>query len=793
MTFDPKFLVRLSGVIVLLALGGATRGAESEAAQAMSMAAHAVSETEGGHVARNSGQQWRTQFDGRGFSIEPDAGAWTWGLELTRYGFSGAALALDGDSPNTRASGSSLSYTWDETLEEWYRNDGRGLEHGYTVIEPPPRGDDPAAPLEFELAVRGGLTPVIDADGLGARFVDDEGATRVTYAGLLVQDATGRSVPARMERSPGGLSLSVDARDARYPLTVDPIAQQAYIKASNTDPGDQFGWSVSMSGDTLVVGAKVEDGGATGVNGNQTNGSLDSGAAYVFVRTGTTWSQQAYLKASNTGDGHQFGYSVGISGDTIVVGAPYVPSGTNSSFKDGGAAYVFVRSGSTWSQQAYLEASNTEQNDRFGAAVSISGETIVVGADGEDGNSPGVNGNAADNSLVNSGAAYVYVRNGTTWSEQAYLKASHPDSFDRFGWAVAVSGDVVVVGSPFESSAAVGVDGDGSNNGSYWSGAAFVFARSGTTWTQQAYLKAPNAGFYDVFGRSVAVSGERVVIGAPFEDSGASGVDGDGNDDGVEESGAAYVFARSGTTWSPAAYLKSAQPAKDHLFGHAVAVDGETVAVGPPYDAAGGGSVYVYTPGVVSWIQQARLSPPPTPPAQQFGWSVSVSEESVAVGSPGDRSSATGVDGDPYDIGALNSGAARVFSVPCGATTTYGTGCTGSGGFVPTLAAGGCATLGGTLQLAIEDGPGGAPIALFVGSSATSVPIGGGCSLLVSSPFVLAGLTLPGSGPGAGALTLTLPLPPAAPLSTITVQAAVADATSPLGFTTTNGMQLDMQ
>jgi hypothetical protein len=208
------------------------------------------------------------------------------------------------------------------------------------------------------------------------------------------------------------------------PLTTDPIAQQAYLKASNTEAGDFFGSSVAVSGDTVVVGAREEASNATGVNGRQGNNrALSAGAAYVFVRSGTDWTQQAYLKASNTGVGDRFGGSVAVSGDTVVVGAPFEysnatgvnapPTGgtgtqADNSAGDSGAAYVFVRSGTDWTQQAFLKASNTGANDRFGGAVAVSGDTVVVGGAGEGSNASGVNGNQANNSFSDAGAAYLF-------------------------------------------------------------------------------------------------------------------------------------------------------------------------------------------------------------------------------------------------------------------------------------------------------------------------------------------------------------------------------------------------
>ncbi len=419
----------------------------------------------------------------------------------------------------------------------------------------PPRARVTHAPLEITLAVRGGLRPRVSDDGRDVVFISASGAAEVNYCGLTVFDADGAAVPAWFEAAAEGLRLSVDDRDARYPLTIDPIAQQAYLKGSNTGADDLFGSSVAVSDDTVVVGAPEEDSNATGVNGNQANNSaIQSGAVYVFVRSGGGWSQQAYLKASNTGGGDQFGYSVAVSGDTIVVGALFEDSnavGVNGNqvdngFPNAGAAYVFVRAGGVWSQQAYLKASNTAPQAIFGNSVAVGGDIVVVGANREDSSATGVNGNQADNSAFFAGAAYVFVRSGGGWSQQAYLKASNTQANDLFGWSVAVSGDTLVVGAYHEDSSATGVNGDQADNSAADAGAAYVFVRTGVTWSQQAYLKASNTGASDQFGYSVAVSGDTLAVGAVFEDSNAVGPNGNQGDNSAADSGAAYVFAGAG-------------------------------------------------------------------------------------------------------------------------------------------------------------------------------------------------------------------------------------------------------
>jgi len=465
---------------------------------------HAAVAVDGGHLARNPGQRWNIHFDGRAFDATPDGGGWSWGLELVSYGRAGWESAVDAPA-RVDAVGGRISYAWDAALTEWYVNDSRGVEHGYTVHQRPAvewsdgLGRDQGEGLRFTLAVRGGLSPRVSDDGRDVTFVDAAGASVVDYRGLTVFDADGVALPASFRtvaaittaagamagsHASDSLVLRVDDRGARYPLTIDPIAQQAYFKASNTDAGDSFGAAVAVSGDTVVVGAYEEDSSATGVNGNQANNSLeDSGAAFVFIRSGVGWSQQAYLKASNTGAADQFGRAVAMSGDTVVVGAFSEASNAtgvngnqaNESASGAGAAYVFVRSGALWSQQGYLKASNTGVGDSFGWSVAVSGDTVVVGALDESSSASGVNGDQADNLASDSGAAYVFVRSGATWTQQAYLKASNTGANDSFGLAVAVSGGTVVVGASSEDGNATGVNGAQASNGAAGAGAAYLF------------------------------------------------------------------------------------------------------------------------------------------------------------------------------------------------------------------------------------------------------------------------------------------------------------------------------
>ena len=336
-----------------------------------------------------------------------------------------------------------------------------------------------------------------------------------------------------------------------FTRTAGVWSQQAFLKASNPGASDNFGRSIDVDGDTLIVGAPNEDSNALGVGGSQTdNSAANSGAAYVFVRSGTSWLQQAYVKASNTGADDQFGYSVALVGDTAVVGAVNEASNatgvngvqSNNSQSKAGATYVFTRSGSTWSQQAYLKASNTDNNDQFGIALAMSGETLVIGSAGESSSSPGVNGNQLDESQQDAGAAYVFVRTSGVWAQQAYIKASNPGLEDLFGIEVALHGDTLVVGAFHENSNATGVDGNQADESADDAGAAYVFERNGTTWSQLAYLKASNTQAGDSFGGACAVFGESIVCSAIAESSNATGIDGDQANDLAPQAGACYAF-----------------------------------------------------------------------------------------------------------------------------------------------------------------------------------------------------------------------------------------------------------
>ncbi len=389
----------------------------------------------------------------------------------------------------------------------------------------------------------------------------------------------------------------------------DGWSQEAYLKASNAQAGDRFGSAVALSadGNLLAVGAPMEDSGAAGVGGAQLDETApDSGAAYLFTRSAGTWTQQAYLKASNTGANDRFGSALALSGDgaTVAVGATWEDSpttgvggsqGDDPATANSGAVYVFANAGGAWSQQAYLKPSNTRASEEFGTSLSVSldGNTLAVGAPLEGSGGVGVGGNQIGNAAPASGAVYVFVRGGGAWAQQEYLKASNAEAADWFGCAVALSADAstLAVGACLEDSDAVGVGGAQGSNSAPDSGAVYVFGGNGAVWSQQAYLKASNTGPYDRFGSALALSrdGNTLAVGAYLEDGGADGVGGNQADDSAVDAGAVYVFDRGGGLWSQQAYLKASNSQGGARFGAAVGLStaGETLAVGAPLEASG--------------------------------------------------------------------------------------------------------------------------------------------------------------------------------------------------------------
>lgn len=433
-----------------------------------------------------------------------------------------------------------------------------------TVVTITASDPDPGTDLTYSHHVTGTASNV-------ATITQGSGATENVFT-FAPASATGGTLVVRFDVTD---NTNTAQFTNSFTLSFDMTGtQQARLISSDAAAWDNQGWEVDIDGDTAVVGTRNKE------------------AVYVYVRSGTSWSQQAKLTASDGASGDQFGIDVGVSGDYIVVGAKQDDdAGTNS-----GSAYVFVRSGTTWTQQQKLAASNAQTHDGFGASVDIDGSSILVGAPFE------------DTGGTNFGTAYVFTRSGTTWSQQQEINPSGT-SGDFYGYFCAIEGDNAVVGAyghnPTDK------------------GRAFVWTRSGTTWTQQAALNASDAANYDRFGHGVSISGDTIVCGAYQEDTTAS------------DAGAVYIFTRSGTTWSQQQKIQSSDISANDNFGFSVAVDGDTLIAGARYQDTGSnnaGAAYIFTRSGSTWTQAHKIQASTVTYNGYFGSAVALSGKTGIIG-----------------------------------------------------------------------------------------------------------------------------------------------------------------
>jgi hypothetical protein len=502
--------------------------------------------------------------------------------------------------------------------------------------------------------------------------------------------------------------------------------EEAKLKGSENSQGDFFGSGVALFGDTAVVGAEGDD---------LSTSFQHEGTAYVFVRSGTSWSEQARLSASDAGSSDQFGSAVAVWDDTAVIGAW---ADDHSGLSNAGSACVFVRSGSSWTEQAKLTAPLASSYAQFGISVAVSGDTAVIGA------------NLADlRGLPNAGTASVFVRSGTRWSWQATLKASDATALS-FGTSVAVSGDTVVVGAPQGSGPATA------------DGSAYVFVRSGSQWTQQAQLVGADAAGATGFGRSVSVWGDTLAVGADQ----TALLD-------APYAGSAAVYVRSGTAWQLQARLAASDAAPYDHFGRAISVTEGTVLVGASDAAVGSqgdaGVAYLFVRSGASWTQQARLTASGIADDGHFGASVALSGDTSLVGGP------EGSNG-----GALLAGKAWVHTF--GGFTDLGGGLAGSSG-IPQLSGTGTLLAGSGGMLALGGAAPSAMSALVASFSNQPTPFKGGVLHPVPALFVL----LQGTSPGGGWTLAWLEWPPGIPpAGTLFLQATVPDPAAVQGVAISN-------
>ena len=465
---------------------------------------------------------------------------------------------------------------------------------------------------------------------------------------------------------------------------------EAYVKASNTGAGDAFGrLVVSGDGNTLAVSAFQEDTSGSGINPPSDEAASDSGAVYIYTRSGGTWTFQAFLKPSNTGSDDAFGFGLALSADgntlaassftedTLGSGVAPVP---NDSATNSGAVYIFRRTAGLWAEQAFIKASNAGSRDAFGFALALSGDgnTLAVGAPFEASSGTGIDP-VSDELANNSGAAYVYERVGATWMFRHFIKASNTGASDSFGVVMAISddGSTLAIGASGEDGSGTGI-GSASDEAANGAGAVYVYVRSGPTWVLQAYVKASNTGMSDDFGYTIALSanGDTLAVGADQEDSSGTGV-GSVPNEAANGSGAVYVYQRSAGVWAFQAFIKATNTEANDAFATvALSGSGNLLAVGAAFESSGGpeigstpneasfnsGAVYLYVRTGAAWAFEAFVKASNPDPDDRFGAAVSLSRDGriLAVGASQESSSSVLVGSIP-DEGASQSGAAYVY------------------------------------------------------------------------------------------------------------------------------------
>jgi len=553
--------------------------------------------------------EFSTEYNGLGYTLnaaglKAKGKGIQWGISLNGMGRGNYIEEVA--APKIAQTDNRLEYRRG-SITKWYRDTAYGVQQGFTVHESPKGNGKLVLRLDLSTEMQGQL----DKDGRGLSFAGPDGST-LRYDHLAAFDANGAELETILVYNPAQVVIQVDDRGANYPLTIDPLIylEQKVLSSDGAAYG-RFGISVVMDGDTALVGA-FED-------------NSYKGAAYVFVRSGTNWTQQAKLTASDGAAEDYFGRSVALSGDAALVGASNDDIGANS-FQ--GSVYVFTRNGMNWTQQAKLTASDGAAYDGFGYSVALDGDTALVGAPDDD--------IGANNG---QGSVYVFTHSGATWSQQAKLTASDGVAYDYFGYSLALDGDTALVGAF--------ADDIGANNGQ---GSAYVFTRSGTNWTQQARLTASDGAAGDYFGK-IALNGDTALVGAPRDD------------DRGTDSGSVYVFTRSGTSWSQQAKLTASDGAAYDGFGVSVAFSGDTALVGAYYDddlGSASGSAYVFSRSGTNWTRQAKLTASDGAAFDHFGISVALSGDTALVGADGDnfeQGSAYFYQAYPPDLGvSVSSG-----------------------------------------------------------------------------------------------------------------------------------------
>ncbi|WP_437711712.1 FG-GAP-like repeat-containing protein [Sorangium sp. So ce448] len=545
--------------------------------------------------APNQAQRFLSEFTNTGVRVAPQqgAGAWSFQMSASRYGCSDVLTQLPVAEPDARQN--RVEYRREGTASsdpvvEWYHNGPLGLEQGFTLASAPGCRQNGGGEVTIEIAVGGNLSAELVKEGTEVHLRDETGHVALRYTDLHVSDASGEVLPARLDTGPSAITIRVDDTAAAYPIVVDPLVwvEQSTLLASDGMMYDALGYSVAIDGTTALVGAIGGDG--IGVN---------RGAAYVFEKVGGTWTQTAKLWGSDSTTQAQFGWSVGLRGDTALIGARYDrPLGISV-----GAAYIFVRSGGTWTQEMKFQPVNLSSAENFGYAVALpSADRAIVGAPDAD---------------ANKGAVYVFTKSGGVWTQEARLSASDPGTYDRFGHDLAADGDTIAIAAPT------------AQDYGYIHGKAYIFDKVGGVWTETKKLLPADLTQTSHFGTGIAMSGDTVAVGASADQTLGYA------------SGAVYVFDRNGGAWPQTGKLFPWDTAwvTNNYFGTAVSMLGDTLLVGAynnSQQAAGAGAAYIFDKVGGAWTPRQKLLPSAGEANRMFGFSVAMSTNTMVIGAHGD-------------------------------------------------------------------------------------------------------------------------------------------------------------
>lgn len=616
-----------------------TKRAWSQAITHISSEQHKIKQIndKGNYKAINLSNNLQIHFNKNSISIMPRTrplkSSWQVDMALTGFGYEGGIKPLA--AAKVVAIDNKIEYQRG-SLTEWYINDQRGLEQGFTVKHPPQQKNN--GKLIVEISGKSSLKARVKQQNTELSFIDKHGKTLLNYGKLLAWDAKGKILPASLQLKPTKgatdtfqLALVIDDQGAQYPVIIDPLisTQAKKLVSDNVSANDFFGRSVSLFENTLVVGALRDS-----------QVAENSGAVYIFEQDAggaSNWGLTKKLIASDAAADREFGWAVAVDNDTLLV--------SSSDENTAGSAYIFERNNGgddNWGQVKKFTSDDGQVGDFFGESVAIFGDTAVIGADG-------------DNHTGNeSGSAYIFERHSggqNNWGQVKKIIANDASADNFFGVSVAIHSDTVIIGASGYSNA---------TNSSVSSGSAYVFQRhSGGTdnWGQEQQVFPESTSDNANFGWSVAIDSETVVVGAPLNDTGI-----------VSDTGAAYIFTRhigGQNNWGLVKKLTASDGSSQDVFGRSVNIDSDIVIVGAPgEDGAGAnaGSAYLFSHhdgGLDNWGQIDKLTANDASDDGFFGWSVAVNEDKVVAGASlgfSDRTEFTSDSTYVFDLEDDNSG-----------------------------------------------------------------------------------------------------------------------------------------